>query len=59
MNGWIYRRAVDIRYLGERIRPGFIGRVVRDIGLALREWVLGRTAARDLESRNSNVAHRR
>jgi hypothetical protein len=50
MKGWIYRRAVDIRYLGERIRPGFIGRVVRDIGLALREWVLGRTAAGDFRN---------
>jgi hypothetical protein len=40
MKGWIYRSAVDIKKLGERIRTLFIGRFIRDIGLALRGWVL-------------------
>jgi hypothetical protein len=40
MKGWLYRSAVDIKKLGERIRPLFIGRFIRDIGLALRGWVL-------------------
>jgi hypothetical protein len=45
MKGWIYRRAVGLKDLGERIRPRRIGGVVRDIGLAVRDWVLGHSTA--------------
>jgi hypothetical protein len=40
MKGRIYCRAVDIKNFGERIQPRFIGCVIRDIGLALRDWIL-------------------
>jgi hypothetical protein len=42
MKGWIYRRAVGLKDFGERTRPLFIGRFIRDIGLAIRDWILGR-----------------
>ena len=47
MKGWLYRRAVDIKDFGERIRPRFIGGIIRDIGLALRGWVLDNSTAGD------------
>jgi hypothetical protein len=40
MKGWIYRRAMNLKDFGERLHPKFIGRFVRDIGLAIRDWVL-------------------
>jgi len=40
MKGWIYRMAVRIKELGERTRPRFVGRVLRNIGLALKSRVL-------------------
>jgi hypothetical protein len=40
MKGWIYRRAVNLKDFGERIRPRCIGDIIRDIGLAIRDWVL-------------------
>jgi hypothetical protein len=40
MKGWIYRRAMNLKDFGERIRPRFIGRVIRDIGLAIVDWIL-------------------
>ncbi|GHV93219.1 hypothetical protein AGMMS50268_37220 [Spirochaetia bacterium] len=43
MKGWIYRRAMNLKDCGERIKPRFIGDIVRDIGLTVREWILGHT----------------
>jgi hypothetical protein len=40
MKGWMYRRAVNLKDFGERLRPRCIGRIVRDIGLAIRDWIL-------------------
>jgi hypothetical protein len=63
MKGWIYRRAVNIRYFGERIRPLFVGRFIRDIGLALRGWVLDHSTATEVAGNFRNphktTAHRR
>jgi hypothetical protein len=59
MKGWIYRRAVNLKDFGERIRPRFIGRVIRDIGLALRGWILGRSTAGDFRNTHKTTAHRR
>jgi hypothetical protein len=43
MKGWIYRRAVNLKDFGERIRPRCIGDIIRNIGLAARNWVLTHT----------------
>jgi hypothetical protein len=59
MKGWIYRRAADIKDFGERIRPRFIGRVIRDVGLALRGWDLGCSTAGDFQNAHKTIAHRR
>jgi hypothetical protein len=59
MKGWIYRRAVDIKDFGERIKPRFIGRVIRDIGLALRGWILGCSTVGDFQNTHKTTAHRR
>jgi hypothetical protein len=45
MKGWMYRRAVDLKNLGERISPRCIGCFIRNIGLAIRDWVLGHSTA--------------
>lgn len=45
MKGWIYRRAMNLKDMGERIRPRFIGDIIRDIGLAVRDWVLRNSTA--------------
>jgi hypothetical protein len=46
MKGWIFRRAVNLKDFGERIRPRWIGRFIRDIGLAARGWILGHSDER-------------
>jgi hypothetical protein len=43
MKGWMYRRAVGLKDFGERTRPRFIGRLARDTGLAIRDWILDRS----------------
>jgi hypothetical protein len=47
MNGWIFRRAVALKDFGERTRLVFI----RDLGLAIREWVLRNSTVADSISR--------
>ncbi|MDR0709306.1 MAG: hypothetical protein LBF77_04490 [Spirochaetaceae bacterium] len=51
MKGWIYRRAVGLKDFGERIRPRFIGRLIRDTGLAIRDWVLTHSTIKNYGAR--------